>query len=264
MNYLKKIYSMKTTLVSIFVIAIGFAILVAGNFVENQLFSSILSQVSTALIPAGIISMLYDFYLRQDFVDLLKEEISKKNNLFKLEDSVKKVGMQKIYIDRSEIDFLEYFKNAKNEILILDTSLIFFTAVPQIETIFANSVENGCHIKLLCLDPNSNQASYRERDIGYKTEIFVSQLKSSIAQFQELKLNVDSKKPKGSIEIKMFDATTTNVLIMSDNRMIVGYILRKIRGRHCVHIEFTKDSENKTYEAFYNHFMSLWEEARDV
>ena len=148
------------------------------------------------------------------------------------------------------------FKNSKSEIKILNTYLPF---IVDLEDGIQQAVDNGCVIKILLLDPESQFASKRGETIGFKDPTTVSRwIHNNIEEIGRIREKCHNPQ---NIELRLFDRLPIISLIGIGEKTIIGFFLEKVASFKGPNIELIY-KEGGVAEYFINHFNEIWDRSK--
>jgi hypothetical protein len=255
-THIREIVSSKLLGAIIIVFFIGLMFLVVSYFISlSTALSGIIRQFGGVLVASAIVSLVYEHLLRRDFETLLRKQVDRAlREALSVVEEVTSLGIERIYRNRADIPWEILFTQARNEIKIIGTSLNYWSGLPEIREALSTALSRGCSIQFLALDPDSRYA--RERGEHVDTfqdnpqDAFRLDITTSITHLRKISENID---------VRLYDAIPTCVVAIVDDRLIVNYLLRGLRGRNSIHIEFRRaaDKARDFEEKHYNSVLKI-------
>jgi hypothetical protein len=233
-----------------------------------------------AILTAGTIGLVVEFYTRRQFETLIADRILdaiESSSLTRGLDDIKLVlslgneltslGLRKIHTVRSNIDFGSFLDEAdpESEIRLLGVSMMSF-ASDRMRTHIQEKLDEGCTIKLLILDSESAFVQRRAVEEGRGYEDIHDDIEAFDKLHRKFIRDVVPEPLRKNIEIGHYDSAPTYMIVSTNRAMIVGFYLREGRGGLFPHLELAA-KEGGIYISFLRHFDSLWaarKEARVV
>lgn len=275
---LKKLALYKFVIIGILVIVVGGIFLWYSSSLEG-LRRELFRDLGIALVPAGLIVMIFHFILITDFLNRVKEqnkeaieellqdkdsELKKKLESLVLGEAISKWGVKNIYKERvSEDVIISIINDAKQgtTIKVLGTALLKFIGVGVRETIKTKIERGDCIFQMLLVDPDSAFIEQRAKEENRFKKELVDDIKPSNDLFGGF-INSLLPKHRNKIKRRWYDGPIVYFMIITNNRMLIGFYLRNIggelRGEHSPHIEL-EVKNGEIDKKFLDHFNDLWE-----
>ncbi len=215
------------------------------------------SQLGGAVIAAAAVSFVYDYYLRRHFMRVVGAQTrSLAGEILPITKKLRGVGLVDVHLDRDSIPWYDLVYGARSEVAILGTSLGFWANLPNISRALGNAIQNGARVRLLALRPQSSYAEERGHAISVYPDagdFFARDIEGSVAALRNM---------NSAITAKYYSELPTCVVLILDERIIVNFVLRGLRGREAVHFEFRRSSERA--QKFLQHFEAVWKSGTEV
>jgi len=164
-NFKKYILGIKWILASLIITFLGITILfIHTQIPEREVLEVFLREFGVALIIAGVVSFVYEYFLRVGLVELIMEKL-------RIDKSITDAGIESVYIPKMapKIDF-EFLDNATNKIKLLGITTDFYfrhgPGSPSYEKII-DLLDNGCKIQILLLNPDPSQEGTKGMKVPY-------------------------------------------------------------------------------------------------
>ncbi len=264
-------------------LSIGFMIVGGGLvYLATATFTvsigqSIAKDVGLALFTAGLIGLALEFYTRRRFLDVVTDSIvnslmssplnSKLDSLqeiARLGEDLKALGIKKIYLNRHNIDLMQYLAEADlgTEIRLLGVCLMGFTYAPM-QVAIENKLKDECKVRFLILDPNSQFVKQRAIEENRDFLDIGSDIAAADQMHSNFIIHRLAPELRGRIELRHYDSAPAYFILSTSRVMIVGFYLRDKRGEFFPHLELDIKGGG-IYLPFLNHFDSLWEASRST
>jgi Domain of unknown function (DUF5919) len=256
-EFLKIIDRQKSAIASLVIAFVGvMLIFLPTTLGADKALSEFLNLLGIALVPSGLVSFIYDYALRQTFLQEMRSQLiesmrSEFSQLFEIRDA----GIQAIHHEYPTDRLIKGLSKAQVHIRIL---VIWIPDLIRIEQSFSDAVKHGCKIQILLLHPKSDFAKYRSRDLGTNDNYTSMEILANLLELSRFcrENNITEK-----IEIKLYkDATPTVFFIGYDDTFIFGSFLQHKMGIHTNQIE-VKGTNSPFVNALNDHFEAIWNTA---
>lgn len=269
-NFKKYILEIKWILASLIITFLGITILyIHTQIPEREVLEVFLREFGVAFIIAGVVSFVYEYFLRVGLVELIME----KHDIAK---SITDAGIQGVYNPTagSRIDIernIPYFLDtATNKIKLLGiTTDLYFRQGPGSHSYdkIIDLLKNGCNIQILLLNPDTSQEEKTKgMDVPY---CVLARAKAENENPKALQRKIrDSfntkfklqKKYGDLLEIKFYDSPPLCAMTILDRKMKVTPYLNGKLGLQSPTFELKKDEHGPIglFGVYEKHFNSLW------
>jgi hypothetical protein len=251
-------------------ILIGIVIFLASFWVGSPFFQGILSNFLVTFLAVAFIQFLWDFLggdpAESRFVNLQNGVDSVRHVLNMLtgevierHDAYQDSGLIAAHPNLPNDTVVAGISGAAQLVRILQTWMGNFITL---EEAICEAVTKGCKVQILLLDPKSDQAKARSKDIKYTSSDAVSEaIGSNLGQLARVFQNV---KQSPDLEVRLYDATPIMTLYWYDDICYMGLYWRNrsaIQGPQ-LQIYFT----GKSYlgDIIKSHFEDLWKSSEPV
>lgn len=119
-------------------------------------------------------------------------------------------------------------------------------------TLLESKVISGCNIRILTINPNSPYVDQREKDEGDAA----GQIKKSINDLISWTKKIKAKNPRGSIEIKIYDALPLDTYQRIDDFVFTGPSMMGVPSQQTLIYGYSPNSKGGTQLTSY--FEKLW------
>lgn len=264
-NFKKYILGIKWILASLIITFLGITIL----FIHTQIsvreeLEVFLREFGVALIIAGVVSFVYEYFLRVGLVELIMEKLC-------IAKSVTDAGIQSVYNPtmgpRTDFKFLD---NATNKIKLLGITTDYYfrygPGSPSYERI-KFLLNNNCKIQILLLNPDPSQEEKTKGiDVPYCVLARAKAEKDSPKVLQQkIRDSFNTKfklheKYGDLFKIKFYDSPPLCAMTILDRNMKVTPYLHGKLGLESPTFELKKDEHGpmSLFGVYEEHFVSLW------
>lgn len=262
----KIIIKYKITLIAVALLISGVLCILFSRQAQavSKELEQLLLTIGTGLIPSALITLIFEFSLRDSFLKAMKEQLNKvisKN--FERVNNLNNSGIIDIH-NRIPIDRLEnVFGNSKKEIKILQT---WIPEVQSLQRHFRNVIQSQGQVRILLLDPNSVLAGYRNRNLGFdenKNQVSLK-IEDTIETLKVFYRTLKDKDEKlGKFIIKVYDFPYSFCLYSGDSHSFTGwYWVNHLTSETC-HLELI-NNQSELSNLMSEHFDYLWENSKEV
>jgi hypothetical protein len=245
------IIEQRTIIFALVIITLGLILL----FIPD--FPPVARTLAIALIPAGIITAITEFYLRRDFT----REFRETRYRYELIDQLERLGIVNIFENRrKEEPIFGYIasaaKTAPNtvkKIQILGLSLEPFMHI--VGDYVDDLLAKGCEFQLLSLDASGEIAQRRMKDQSQPG--LLDRIRSFDSWIHE---QISMPKSKGLIEVRKYDLMpTTHISIINEEKIFANpYPVLGATWEFPV-LEINKGG--KLFDKYKRQFEEVWEKA---
>lgn len=289
----EKIKKLKQILVQLSLIIFGL-----GGFISTYLFkydkdvSHLVRDLSVTLSSIGLVSIIYEFYLRKEFEDSLNEKIKNlleqqtfleenildlkiKNQNSEIEkivnDQIKKHSPKNIarlnncgvfdVFDELKVDRLSAkFLLLKNEEIRI--SKMWIPSPEVLEDVFYNAiVKNNCTIKIVLLDPELGFSTLEKRSCTiehYNPERLKDRIKENINSIISIRAKLKEIGKEDSLKFHTHDSFVSVSLVGYSDNWIMGTYLNKRIATKGTQIKI-KGKHTPIYLELESHFNHLFD-----
>ncbi len=272
--------------------------LIINPSIENwsiAFLAALLRDISFLFAPIALLALLYQYFvesrIEREIVDQVTVRIIRELDqrmgeignaaeevtasiIHELVQRLGEIGDTKevvtIYPTRQAINFNDFFTSAKENIDILVTNL---QSMQEYIGLLLEKAKAGIDVRILALNPLHPFVQNRFAELRLKNEeFFQEEMVSSLGKFcskRKSVLNTEQQKTEQqkTFQIKIYNNPPTLMIFRSDNRVIIGFILRQGRSREYMHIEFNIESTSKEPRkslCFIKHFQKIWEQLKEI
>ena len=248
----------KSTIAALATVILGILLLFLATISGiPQAASEFLARFGTALIPSGAVAFVYNYALRQTFLKEMRSQLTESiHTEFSRLLEIQEAGLQRVHREFPSDQVAQGFSNAQNNILVFTT---WIPNIVPIESAFLNAVKRDCRVKMLLLDPKSDFAKYRGKDLGYTDDEAVG--REILANLTELDRFCSKNDISREVEIRLYrDATPTLVFFAYDDTFVFSPYYKRKMGLHTPQIE-VRGATSLLVKTLIDHFDGVWETA---
>ena len=264
---LKKIVEFKTFYLTLILIFIGLIFLFLG-YMTPSLFGQAATEIFTALgitfLTSSTVSIISEVFMKMDIVDFMSQRM-----LSVMPEEIKSdVGITEFYADRKNIDFKDFWKKATGTIKIIGISSNDVLASANFPLIKQRLLENkDLSVQVLLLSPWSFTAITRSRAKGYQTKY--EGITKTHAVFRDIQEFNNSWSNKGygdpRIQLRLYDdIPSLSMVIGTEYAIVAPFMVIEIGGSSPYYIAKKNEFHNNLYDAYVEHFDTVWDTATPV
>lgn len=234
-------------------------------------FPNVANDLGVAFLAAGTIGLALEFYTRRQFLYLMKQELVdavNQSTLYKKIDEIlargslggdlRELGVRRIHRERNAIDFTKLINEAEKgtEIRILGVCLAGFMD-RQTQVLLKKKLTEGCNIRLLIIDPESDFVKHRAME---ENRIY-EDIKQDISAADVIHKNfIQRRLPQNlrdKIELGHYNSAPAYFIFCTQSTMIVGFYLREGLGEFFPQLEI-EIKGGGIHSSFGKHFEAVW------
>ncbi len=265
----------KWFIASILITVFGTVVLYLSQIPEREDVKIFLREFGVAFIIAGVVSLVYDYFLRVGLVELIMEKLH-------IDKSISDAGLVSIYSPAIAADPLRDFEkiiffleDAHDKIKLLGITTDFYfkfgPASPPYDKII-KFLDSGSKIQILMLDPDPTK---EETEKGIEVPCSVeARAKAENDEPKNLQRKIrvafnsrlDLKNKYGDLlQIRLYNSPPLCAMTILDKRMkVTPYLYGKL-GLQSPTFELEKDERHPhgLFQVYEQHFDLLWEKSRE-
>ena len=267
----KKNFYFITIILLIFVIlGLSGIILTSGEFIhlsndadKNKTWLHIIRDISVTLSAIGIISLVYEYWLRKSFLKAMSYEV----------DKVIKMRMPPRYSHLRELGIVDAYENLDVEKLRKklktrkeETIKILKMWMPDVTLLGAALIEavdkGNCDIQIILLDPDAISAI--EARVGilerYSVEDYRERIISDLKELKRIKKDLEKLGKGENLIIKTHKSFVATSMVGWDGTFIFGLYLHDRIATHGSQIKVCETGK-VFYDRLQEHFQKMWNNA---
>lgn len=254
-------HSLRTKIVIATVAVIGFVLMALVAYIKNpddwkEFWVLVLSNLGSLLLVSVAITLIYDKFIRQAYLAEMRKELQ---DTYDNAQKVLSSGLIEYYKDGlTENHLKEAFRDATEQICILQ---VWSGNATALEGVIKKAIKRGCAIKILLLNPMSDQCTYRSRDLKKPDEHAKTQISAELTTYQGI-LEEDPIN-KEFFELKIYDATPTVPMFICDESVFFGLMWRENLTIDSPYFQAASRATDLG-RFLHNHFQSLWNDDRTI
>lgn len=258
----KLVFAIGNAAAAALVTAVGILLLVVHSVVSvthSGWWVTAALNLGFALVPAGIVSLSYEYFTREAFVTEMRQQLSSSlRSHFDAVDRLLSAGFVDLHDTLPTSQVARLFATAK-EVFIAQTWIP--DLVPLLRSL-AKAAEKECKIRILLLSPDSGYTQLRTAELGYEesnqANINITANLAELSRFCR-----DKEALRKQIEVRLYDAMPSACVYRADSTAYVGFFWRKLPAIQGPHIEFrTGPATGSFYGTIEAHFDDLWNAAK--
>lgn len=264
---IKIIVEFKTFYLTLIFIFIGCIFLLLGYIVPDssgQIGKQIFTALGITFLTSSTVSIISEIFMKMDIVDFMSQKI-----LNVMPEEIKSdVGISEFYADRKNIDFKDFWKKATGNIKIIGISSNDVLASANFPLIKQKLIEDKeLSIQVLLLSPWSFTAITRSTAKGYQTKYEgIIKTHAVLRDIQEFN---DSWSGKGygnpRIQLRLYDdIPSLSMVIGTEYAIVAPFMVIEIGGSSPYYIARKNEFHQNLYDAYVEHFDTIWESATPV
>ncbi len=221
-------------------------------------------------VPTHLIGRIIEFYNISDNDSLQRLQVNLhlrlQETLRCIEERRADVYSQRQYMvecfsSRPEVHLEKYFSAAQNRIDILTTNLAFLhEAYGDTEETYFQQIQRGLgreksklKIRILSLDPESDFAAKRGRQLGFAPRVFRDNLRDALSKTRRVAQDYD----RARFEVRTYDDFPNQIMYRIDDDIFHCVVAQPTQSRN--HLTFRLDRRHKGVEtSFTEHFQYIW------
>ncbi len=254
-NPLYRIVKGKLYIVTVTILIISVIVYIETDS-QTSYYIKVINIMSAALIPACLVGLIWEFFMKNEFLEYVMERLSINNVL-------NRSGIVNIYSYRNDADFIQFLRKARKRIWIQVTSFSYLTETPKVLDVLKSKSSQGVDLCILGLAPDTESAKLRSafssRYQNLNQEI-PGYIKTLVSEFKTI--NSSSSQP----EIFLYDKIPTTACFLVDSNILFCPLLCHKRGRDSSHILVSKsesaNAQNQLFEEYEGHLRKLINETQ--
>jgi len=269
-NSHEKITRLRTIASLLGIFSIGVILTILSLIIKpySELWSTMIRDIGFIFSPVAVIALLYQHFAERDHIYYLAKSISNdvlKEMHHKLGENLGNNEIVTIYPTRHAINFNIFLGTSKNRIYILTTNL---QSLEMYLGILIDRARQGVSIKILTLNPTHDFLRKRFRELTFKkAKFFYDEMVTSLRHFCSAKEHQLTPEQQKNFVIKIHDSPPTMMLFISDENILMGFILQQGRARDQMHVEFdcsVQFERKKHCQCLVEHFDLLWNRSHEI
>jgi hypothetical protein len=214
------------------IIILGLLCILAATRVKSVTISNYASNIGSILLISGIYNLIDSYFLKRDLIDLVIEKV-------RLDKKVDDTGLVEIGNNLSEINYKDYFCNAKENIDILHIYGRTWTS-NNLDFIKNRILDGKCRLRVIIMNPESKFIPALEEHFNYNKGELEKYINEATKTWERCYKDISekreyftyrSKRKKnkkhyktnqyGSLELYYYNGQPTNSLYRIDDKIIV-------------------------------------------
>lgn len=259
----KQNYKQMYTIIALGTATVGLILIVMSNLINSGFIATSLQNVASALIIAGIFSLVNEYMLKDKLVELVLDKIH-------LKESIDKTGIVSILYNISDINYKTFIKGSTKKIDIVHVYGRTWTSnnLDDLREKYLSSSFN-VEIRVILVSPDSPFIDGLAASYGTTTDELRKTIENMLNIWKELyhlKTNRNHRKSKGSLKLYFHKGFPSHSLYRFDDKLIfVQSRLSKGKTKKLATMVTTKTGKQESlYNTFLDDIDTLVQEAEEV
>ncbi len=179
----------------------------------------------------------------------------------RIEASQQQIYSVECFATRNFAALQNYFRESKYRIDILTTNLSFlFEEYGNESSTYFDEIQHAMDrpnsktkIRLLTLDPESDFAAKRGKQLGYAPQVFRDMLRESLTKVRSF----EQKYPRERYEVRVYDDFPNQIMYRVDNDIFHCVVAQPTASRRHLTFKFERHLAGVD-SSFTDHFQSIW------
>jgi len=208
------------------------------------------------LLSASLLEQIIVALLTLLSIDALVERLSL---LERIDERLERLPDQELLRDRSQLIRMEELGANATEIWAAGIALV--SIVHPYYDFYLKKLRDGCNLRFLVLDPNSDAVGVRDKQLSAFT--IREDITTSLVVLDNL---MKQRLLKGKCEVRLSRTYLPFSLVIVDGKkehalMTVEMLTYKTNLHERPHFQLTKRNNQSWFELFYGQFQSLWNDS---
>jgi hypothetical protein len=223
-----------------------------------------------ALFIAGSAGVGYELLMRNAFEAEVEHTLTRIINERSAElDKLRQAGVKTVHRRLAHARLIDNFEEAKESIRILQTWSGDFN---NIGDTLVWAAKKGCEVKILLLNPDSDQAKQRGQDLGYVNSTVVQALiQNDLEVLRKCALSCNNEE-RNRIKVRLYDSTPVIAIYGYDDINVVGTYWRQRHSQEGPQLEVDTSKVHPDHpssswyvaDAVVEHFDDIWNDERTI
>lgn len=229
-------YPTKNMVIAFIIIIIGIIFIFLSNYAQS--YKAYLDSISSILLISGVWTILYDLYLKNDFLKIIKENMCILNDNINKFEHISNTGLIRIEGDANKFSYEDFIKKNKKIVILLNDGR---TWISHNEYYFEDNDNEYTDISFIITHPRSEMICVLAR----KQRMTNKQLEDKISQFLS-SIERINKNRHSKIKIYGHKLYNPNSIFLGDDEVILSSYL-VARGRGSVPLYVYKNTGSSSY-----------------
>lgn len=188
-------------------VVLGFLLIFVSQFIKAALFKSVINEAASAILIAGIFSVINEKFLKESLIDLVLSKVNLKTHI----DSK---GIKEIHTDISNINYKQMINDSKHSIDIIHIYGRTWTNTFYDE--LKDKLKNSkCKIRFILLNPESKYVEALAEYYEITKDEMIKRITESLKQLKKLQANKQSQ-----LEIYLHNGNPSSCIYKFDNTLV--------------------------------------------
>lgn len=219
----------------------GFILIFLSQKITFPLWKSTINEAASAILIAGIFSLINEKFLKESLIDLVLSKVNLKNHL----DSK---GIKEIHTNISNVNYKQMIQETKHNIDIVHIYGRTWTNTYYDD--LKDKLKNSkCKIRIILLNPNSKYVSAIAEYYGISETEMAKRINDSLTQLVKLQ-----SIKKSLVQIYVHTGNPAACIYRFDNTLVT--IQNKLSKEKCKSLPVIICKKNDSPESYYNTIIS--------
>lgn len=193
-----------------FLIALGLLSFIISQCIEENIFwKGVFSNIGSAILVAGILTVMSEYVLKNELIEFLLEKV-------KLKTQIDSMGLEEIHSSASKIDYTKILSNSISSIDVVHTNGAEWIG-RHMDIVREVLETKNCTIRVFLMSPSSVFLDAFAQHIKQPQEYIINRIQESVELWKSA---VDVNVLKGKLKIYYHNVNPTSSLVRVDNRII--------------------------------------------
>lgn len=248
-----KKYYLSNFIIVLIIVPVGLILMWKGN--------SFLNNVGTVLLVSGIYTILDNMFLKKSLVDLVLQKVN-------LQKDIVNTGLVKVGFVINNINYPEYFENAKSEIVIVHNYAQTWTN-SYFDFIKKTITSKNCCLRVVLLNPKSAFVPALEKHYNYPQGELSKIIVNITNKWKELYDETERLRKEGhtcgNVELYYFNGQPTNSIYrIDDNIIVVNAKNSKSRSSYLPYMIYKNNGETGLFHVYLKEIEAILDEADKI
>ncbi|WP_333591456.1 hypothetical protein [Brevundimonas sp.] len=245
----------RTIIIALVGAIVGLLMLLASGRLEDVFWKGFLSSLASVLLISGLTSFLYEFFVRSEFIDIIKNELNSINDRLNLNRGEDDVGLVRVDSDSGHYDFSKILESDGDISIVLNDGRTWIsTRSEPLKARFTRPAKTT----FILLDPSSEGVALMAKKQGTSAPAIKHKIAEAIRMIKEYGGNSDKVTIVGHDLFNPY-----SLFISSELAVITPYFASKGR-RPVPAFFFEKGVSRKYYDELSDDLSILIAGSRDI
>jgi len=251
---LKEKFNLKNVLTITVIIIVGLIFLILSLTIENHYIKTICDDISSAFLITGVVSILYEIFLRNQFISIIENNSKSIISKITLSKNIDEMGVSNIIDNINDYNFKPLIEESKHLSIVLNDGRTWFSMHIDSFKIRFSDPSKSTHIYLL--HPSSEKVlNIMSRKTGTNSKNLQLKIKESVKILNQIIKDETKLKISGHYLFNTFS------LFLGDKYACISPYFTSRKRRLLPLIEIMKTSEKGLYDKLQEDIEELKEDS---